>query len=59
MYGANETVVQGGNYLEKALRREEGRPLITVSNHVGSMDDPLVTSAVVPFSTVFKPAAAR
>lgn len=44
MLMGNETVIRGEEYLHQALQREEGQPLITVSNHVGSIDDPLVNA---------------
>lgn len=39
------TSVQGGERMAAALRRPPGQGLITVSNHVGSIDDPLITSS--------------
>ncbi|GBF99938.1 hypothetical protein Rsub_12631 [Raphidocelis subcapitata] len=44
----NTTEVEGAEHLTAALQREPGRALITVSNHVASIDDPFVTAAVVP-----------
>jgi monolysocardiolipin acyltransferase len=40
------------------LRRAPGRGLLTVCNHVGALDDPLVLAAVLP-PTALVPAAAR
>jgi monolysocardiolipin acyltransferase len=39
---------QGAEHLTAALERQPGQPLITVSNHVASIDDPFVMSAVLP-----------
>ena len=54
-----ETVIRGEEYLHRALQREKGQPLITVSNHVASIDDPLVTAALVPPSTMLHPSNVR
>lgn len=49
MTGLNRVQVYGVEKLHEALlNRPKGRPLITVSNHVASMDDPLVISALLP-----------
>ncbi|KAB2621494.1 tafazzin [Pyrus ussuriensis x Pyrus communis] len=49
MNGLNQVQVYGVEKLHDAvLRRPKGKPLITVSNHVASMDDPLVLSALLP-----------
>ncbi|KAL9250285.1 Tafazzin-like protein [Drosera capensis] len=49
MTGLNRVQVYGVEKLHEALlHRPKGRPLITVSNHVASMDDPLVISALLP-----------
>lgn len=57
--GVARTRVSGGEHFVKALERPEGQPLITVSNHVASIDDPLVTAAIVPTEYLGKPAALR
>jgi monolysocardiolipin acyltransferase len=44
----NSTHVEGLGHMEAALAREPGRPLITVCNHVASMDDPLVMATILP-----------
>ncbi|GAB2246441.1 hypothetical protein Droror1_Dr00001934 [Drosera rotundifolia] len=49
MTGLNRVQIYGVEKLHEALlNRPKGRPLITVSNHVASMDDPLVISALLP-----------
>ncbi|XP_021816926.1 tafazzin [Prunus avium] len=49
MNGLNHIQVYGVEKLHDAvLRRPKGQPLITVSNHVASMDDPLVLAALLP-----------
>lgn len=55
----NSTSVEGGQHMEAALSRELGRPLITVSNHVASMDDPLVMSTILPPSVYADPQQLR
>ncbi len=39
------TAIEGQERMAAALSREAGRGLITVSNHVGAVDDPLITSS--------------
>ncbi|KAL6142590.1 hypothetical protein ACLB2K_060867 [Fragaria x ananassa] len=49
MNGLNRVQVYGLEKLHDALLcRPKDRPLITVSNHVASMDDPLVVAALLP-----------
>lgn len=52
-------VVENGGVLEAALQRPVGRPLITVSNHVAAMDDPLLLAALTPLSSAIQPGAMR
>ena len=42
-----------------ALERRPGQGLITVSNHVASLDDPMVTTALLPPQYLLKPASLR
>ncbi|KAJ8447825.1 hypothetical protein Cgig2_015188 [Carnegiea gigantea] len=49
MHGLNRVQIYGAEKLHKALRdRSKDKPLITVSNHVASMDDPLVIASLLP-----------
>ncbi|GLJ47131.1 hypothetical protein SUGI_0995110 [Cryptomeria japonica] len=49
MHGLNYTEVYGAEKLQEAIKyRPKGQPLITVSNHVASVDDPFVISSVLP-----------
>jgi monolysocardiolipin acyltransferase len=48
MQGLNTTHVQGAHHMQAALERPAGQALITVCNHVASMDDPLVMSTILP-----------
>ncbi|KAF8067215.1 N-acylphosphatidylethanolamine synthase [Scenedesmus sp. PABB004] len=59
MTRANDTSVEGAEHMAAALARAPGRPLITVCNHVASMDDPLVMSTILPPEVFADPAALR
>lgn len=59
MTRVNNTTVEGGQHIEAALAREPGRPLITVCNHVASMDDPLVMSTILPPAVYGEPEKLR
>ncbi|KAL4580048.1 hypothetical protein LXL04_016223 [Taraxacum kok-saghyz] len=53
MHGLNDVQIYGGEKLQQALvKRPNKTPLITVSNHIASMDDPLVISALLPKSVL-------
>ncbi|XP_031405853.1 tafazzin isoform X2 [Punica granatum] len=49
MHGLNSVQVYGAEKLHDALlNRPKGKPLLTVSNHVASVDDPFVIASVLP-----------
>ncbi|XP_059313201.1 uncharacterized protein LOC132064284 isoform X2 [Lycium ferocissimum] len=53
MHGLNRVQIYGAEKLHEALaNRMENKPLITVSNHVAAMDDPLVIAALLPPSVM-------
>lgn len=55
MHGLNITEIHGADKLEQAVsQRPEGQSLITVCNHVASMDDPLVMAALLPPSILIQ-----
>ncbi|KAG6427313.1 hypothetical protein SASPL_111555 [Salvia splendens] len=54
MHGLNRVQIFGAENLQQVvLHRPENKSLITVSNHVASMDDPLVISSLLPPSMLF------
>ncbi|RWR76528.1 tafazzin [Cinnamomum micranthum f. kanehirae] len=54
MHGLNRIQIYGAEKLHQAiLQRPEGKPLISVSNHVASVDDPLVIASLLPRSVLF------
>ena len=59
MQTLNSTTLQGLEHMEAALQRPAGQALITVSNHVAAMDDPLVVSNVVPPQYLGRPESMR
>eukprot|EP00210_Caulerpa_lentillifera_P002718 g2598.t1 len=56
---ANSTSVLGREHLDSALDRKHNQPLITVCNHTGALDDPLVIASMVPSSVLYHPERAR
>ncbi|XP_020586740.1 tafazzin-like, partial [Phalaenopsis equestris] len=53
MHGLNHIQIYGVEKLHSALLdRPQGKPLVTVSNHVASMDDPLVIASLLPPSAM-------
>lgn len=49
MHGLNHIQIYGAEKLHQALlQRPKSTPLITVSNHVASVDDPLVIASLLP-----------
>ncbi len=45
LHAGARTSVEGSERMAAALARPPGQGLITVSNHVGSIDDPLITTS--------------
>ncbi|KAL8088646.1 uncharacterized protein LOC141697922 [Apium graveolens] len=53
MHGLNRVQIYGAEKLHQALQhRPNNKSLITVSNHVASLDDPLVIAALIPPSVL-------
>ncbi|XP_020086443.1 uncharacterized protein LOC109708918 [Ananas comosus] len=53
MHGLNYVQIYGAEKLHQALlKRPKGKPLITVSNHVASIDDPFVIASLLPPSVM-------
>ncbi|EPS64945.1 hypothetical protein M569_09833 [Genlisea aurea] len=49
MHGLNRVQIYGAEKLQDAIRnRSKTTPLITVNNHVASMDDPLIIASLLP-----------
>lgn len=49
MHGLNCVQIYGADKLNQALlQRPDGKPLVTVSNHVASVDDPFVIASLLP-----------
>jgi monolysocardiolipin acyltransferase len=46
----NTTTIEGAEHVAAALQRPANQPLISVSNHVAAMDDPLVVATLLPSS---------
>ncbi|EFJ51950.1 hypothetical protein VOLCADRAFT_103147 [Volvox carteri f. nagariensis] len=59
MTNLNATRVEGMESMAAALQRPAGQALITVSNHVAALDDPLVVSALLPEGALERPESIR
>ncbi|XP_031473329.1 uncharacterized protein LOC116245873 [Nymphaea colorata] len=54
MHGFNHIRVYGAEKLHQALlQRPKGKPLLTVSNHVASIDDPFIIASLLPPNVLF------
>lgn len=51
--------IAGAERVVAALERRPNQGLITVSNHIASIDDPMVTAALLPPQYLLKPACLR
>ncbi len=59
MHYANSITIEGADTMERALNRPAGQALITVSNHVSALDDPLAVASILPTDTYQRPEAVR
>uniref|UniRef100_A0A7S0UP00 Phospholipid/glycerol acyltransferase domain-containing protein n=1 Tax=Polytomella parva TaxID=51329 RepID=A0A7S0UP00_9CHLO len=59
MHTLNRTTIYGSENVDMMLNRPAGTPLITVSNHVAAMDDPLVICAMLPEEAIAQPEKLR
>ena len=50
--GLYDFTVHDGHHLDQALARPKGTALLSVSNHVATIDDPHVLSSIVPYRTL-------
>ncbi|MEW5317262.1 MAG: hypothetical protein WDW38_008573 [Sanguina aurantia] len=59
LFNLNTTTVEGAENLHDALRRPAGQALVTVSNHIAALDDPLVVSAILEPESLSKTETVR
>ncbi|KAJ9526909.1 hypothetical protein QJQ45_017717 [Haematococcus lacustris] len=59
MQQANSTHVVGAHHMQAALSRPANQGLLTVCNHVASVDDPLVVASIVPQEYYSRPSSLR
>lgn len=57
--GANNLTLHDEHHLHEALRRPAGTAMLSVSNHISTMDDPGMLAAIVPLGTLLDPDAMR
>ena len=55
----SNTRISNPETLQAAFNRPAGQGLITVSNHVAALDDPLVVAALMPTGSLLQPQAYR
>lgn len=56
-HSTNTVHVHNEHHLHDALRRRDGAGLLTVSNHISTIDDPALLSAIVPQSSLLRGAS--
>merc|ERR1712137_1050855 len=57
--GANRLTIHDGHHLENVLSRPAGTGLLSVSNHIATMDDPGLLAAIVPLGTLLSASRMR
>ena len=57
--GANNLTLHDEHHLHDGLRRPVGTAMLSVSNHISTMDDPGMLAAIVPLGTLLDPDAMR
>ena len=55
----NDLTLHDAHHLHAGLQRPAGTGMLTVSNHISTMDDPGLLAAIVPLSTLCDPDAMR
>ena len=50
--GGNQLHMHESQHLERALHRPKGIALLSVSNHIATVDDPHLLASIVPFDTL-------
>ena len=50
--GGNQLHLHESQHLERALQRPKGTALLSVSNHIATVDDPHLLASIVPFNTL-------
>jgi monolysocardiolipin acyltransferase len=50
--GTNNVTLHDSHHLDSGLKRPEGTALLSVSNHIATVDDPHLLSTIVPYSTL-------
>ena len=50
--GANKLTLHDAHHFEESLRRPAGTALLSVSNHIATVDDPHLLASIVPLSTL-------
>ena len=57
--GVNDLTLHDAHHLHAGLQRPAGTGMLTVSNHISTMDDPGLLAAIVPLRTLCDPDAMR
>ena len=57
--GVNNLTLHDAHHLHAGLQRPAGTGMLTVSNHISTMDDPGILASIVPLKTLCDPEAMR